>query len=312
MESLQLSFEAVMPIFLLMALGYLLKLLKFAEKSTFDAMNRLVFRIFLPILLFHNIYTTDLNLVFNGKLILFTVIGILTVFTVGYFVVLGLTRDNARRGVMLQGFFRSNYAILGIPVVEYVCGDSATGLASLMVAIVVPLFNILAVICLERFRNQRVKLGTLLLGIAKNPLVIGCLAGIVFLLLRVELPSFVDKAVGSAAQIASPLSMVILGAGFAFSGVRDYLREICITVSAKLILVPLLAVTAAALVGFRGEALVCVLVTFGAPVAVSSYSMSQQMGGDEKLAAQNVVISSALCLLTFFGWILVLDLLRLI
>lgn len=301
-----------MPIFLLMALGYLLKLLKFAEKSTFDAMNRLVFRIFLPILLFHNIYTTDLNLVFNGKLILFTVIGILTVFTVGYFVVLGLTRDNARRGVMLQGFFRSNYAILGIPVVEYVCGDSATGLASLMVAIVVPLFNILAVICLERFRNQRVKLGTLLLGIAKNPLVIGCLAGIVFLLLRVELPSFVDKAVGSAAQIASPLSMVILGAGFAFSGVRDYLREICITVSAKLILVPLLAVTAAALVGFRGEALVCVLVTFGAPVAVSSYSMSQQMGGDEKLAAQNVVISSALCLLTFFGWILVLDLLRLI
>lgn len=301
-----------MPIFLLMALGYLLKLLKFAEKSTFDAINRLVFKIFLPILLFYNIYTTDLNLVFNGKLILFTVIGILTVFTVGYFAVLGLTRDNARRGVMLQGFFRSNYAILGIPLVDYVCGDSATGLASLMVAIVVPLFNILAVICLERFRNRRVKLGTLLWGIAKNPLVIGCLAGIVCLLLRVRFPSFLETAVGDAAQIASPLSMVILGAEFAFTGVRDYLKEILISVTAKLIAVPLLMVTAAALLGFRGEALVCVLVTFGAPVAVSSYSMSQQMGGDERLAAQNVVVSSALCLLTFFGWIFVLDLLKLI
>lgn len=312
MESLRLSFEAVMPIFLLMALGYLLKRLRFAEKSTFDAMNRLVFKIFLPILLFYNIYQTELDLVFNGTLILFTVVGILVVYIAGYFAVLGLTRDNSRRGVMLQGFFRSNYAILGIPLVEYVCGDAATGLASLMVAIVVPMFNILAVICLERFRNKSVKPSSLLLGILKNPLVIGCLMGALFLVTGIRLPSFLETAVGDAAQIASPLSMVILGAGFAFSGVREYLREICITVSAKLIIVPMLAVTAAALLGLRGEALVCVLVTFGAPVAVSSFSMSQQMGGDEKLAAQNVVISSALCLVTLFGWIFVLNLLGLI
>ncbi|MBQ7324394.1 MAG: AEC family transporter [Clostridia bacterium] len=312
MESLRLSFEAVMPIFLLMALGYLLKGLKFAEKSTFDAMNRLVFKIFLPILLFYNIYQTNLGQIFNGKLILFTVIAILTVFLVGYAVVLKVTRDNARRGVILQGFFRSNYAILGIPLVDYVCGDSATGLASLMVAIVVPLFNILAVICLERFRNKSVKIGSLLWGILKNPLFLGCMAGAIFLIADLSLPTFVEKAVRSASQIASPLSMVILGAGFAFSGIGKYLKEILITVSAKLVIVPLFAVTAAALLGFRGEALVCILITFGAPVAVSSFSMSQQMGGDEKLAAQNVVMSSALCLLTLFGWIWALSALGLI
>ena len=312
MESLRLSFEAVMPIFLLMALGYLLKCLKFAEKSTFDAMNRLVFKIFLPILLFYNIYQTDKRQIFNGKLILFTVAAILTVYVVGYFAVLGLTRDNARRGVMLQGFFRSNYAILGIPLVDYVCGDSATGLASLMVAVVVPLFNILAVICLERFRNRSVKIGGLIWGILKNPLVIGCLIGAIFLIADISLPSFVEKAVSSASQIASPLSMVILGAGFAFSGIGKYLKEIAITVSAKLVIVPFFAVLAAVLLGLRGEALVCVLITFGAPVAVSSFSMAQQMGGDEKLAAQNVVISSALCLLTLFGWIFALSALGLI
>lgn len=301
-----------MPIFLLMALGYLLKRLKFAEKSTFDAMNRLVFKIFLPILLFYNIYQTKLTQVFNAKLIVFTVIGILAVYAVGYFAVLVLTKSNPRRGVMLQGFFRSNYAILGIPLVDYVCKDSATGLASLMVAIVVPMFNVLAVVCLERFRNQRVKPLGLLLGILKNPLIIGCLLGALCLVFQIRLPSFVESAVSDAAQIASPLSMVILGAGFAFSGIKGYLRDICITVSAKLVIVPLVMVTLAALLGLRGEALVCVLVTFGAPVAVSSFSMSQQMGGDEKLAAQNVVISSALCLLTFFGWIFCLNLLGLI
>ena len=225
---------------------------------------------------------------------------------------LKVTRDNARRGVILQGFFRSNYAILGIPLVDYVCGDSATGLASLMVTIVVPLFNILAVICLERFRNKSVKIGSLLWGILKNPLFLGCMAGAIFLLADLSLPTFVEKAVRSASQIASPLSMVILGAGFAFSGIGKYLKEILITVSAKLVIVPLFAVTAAALLGFRGEALVCILITFGAPVAVSSFSMSQQMGGDEKLAAQNVVVSSALCLLTLFGWIWALSALGLI
>jgi len=155
MESLKLSFESVMPLFLLMLLGYLLKQFKFAKKETFDSINKLIFKIFLPVLLFYNIYTTDIQQVFDLKLVLFLILGVLVVFIVGYFSVLGLSRDNSKRGVMLQGFFRSNYAILGIPIVKYVCGDEAGGLASIMVAIIVPLFNILAVISLERFRRGK-------------------------------------------------------------------------------------------------------------------------------------------------------------
>jgi len=311
MDSLLLSVEAITPIFLLMLLGYGLKQFRVATKDQFNAINRLIFKIFLPILLFYNIYKTDIGSILDGKLIAFTVIAVLIVFAAGYGLVFLFTKDNAKRGVMLQGFFRSNFAILGIPLVNYICGDNAGGLSSLMVAIIVPLFNMLAVITLERFRDGKIQFGKLIKGILTNPLVIGCAVGAIFLLLDIQLPSLLETTVSDAASIASPLAIVVLGASFNFSTIKTSIKELIITVATRLLIVPALAITAAVLLGFRGEALVCLMVAFGAPTAVSSFSMAQQMGGDEELAAQIVVFSSALCLFTLFGWIFLLSSLQL-
>jgi len=311
MDSLLLSVEAITPIFLLMLLGYGLKQFRVATKDQFNAINRLIFKIFLPILLFYNIYKTDIGSILDGKLIAFTVIAVLIVFAAGYGLVFLFTKDNAKRGVMLQGFFRSNFAILGIPLVNYICGDNAGGLSSLMVAIIVPLFNMLAVITLERFRDGKIQFGKLIKGILTNPLVIGCAVGAIFLLLDIQLPSLIETTVSDAASIASPLAIVVLGASFNFSTIKTSIKELIITVATRLLIVPALAITAAVLLGFRGEALVCLMVAFGAPTAVSSFSMAQQMGGDEELAAQIVVFSSALCLFTLFGWIFLLSSLQL-
>ncbi|MBR5307743.1 MAG: AEC family transporter [Clostridia bacterium] len=306
MESLILSFNSVMPVFLLMLTGYILRALKVADKKGFDTVNRLVFKAFLPTLLFYNLYSTESADVVNPKLMAFSVIGTLIVFVLGYFAVMLITKDNAKRGVMLQGFFRSNYAILGIPVIEYICRGRQSGLSSLMVAVVVPLFNVLAVVCLERFRNGRPGVGKLLRGIITNPLIIGCLLGLICYLVGIKLPSVVEKAVSDISKIASPLAIIVLGASFNFASLRGCVRELIITVAARLVIVPAVAVFFAVLMGFTGEALACILIAFGAPVAVSSFSMAQQMGGDENLAAQVVVVSSVLCLVTLFGFIFVL------
>lgn len=303
MESLILSANAILPIFLLMATGYLLRALKVADKKGFDTVNRLVFKAFLPTLLFYNIYNTEASEVFDLRLVTFALVGVLAVFLVGYGAVLVLTKDNARRGVMLQGFFRSNYAILGLPLVSYICKGEMTGLSALMVAFVVPVFNVLAVVSLERFRNGRLEVKKLLLGVARNPLIIGCLLGVVFVLLGIRLPRVIEAAVADVAKIASPLAIIVLGASFTFSSIRGCMRELVTVVAARLIVIPAIALFFAVLLGFRGEALACILIIFGAPVAVSSYSMAQQMGGDEALAAQAVVVSSAACLVTLFGWI---------
>lgn len=309
MESLKLSFEAVVPIFLLMLLGYMLRIWKVADKKAFDTINRLVFKVFLPILLFYNIYQTDAEEMFQPRLVLFVIVGMVLVFLVGYAAVFKLTSDNPRRGVMLQAFFRSNYAILGIPLVDFICDGRATGLASLMVAVVVPLINVLAVTTLERFRSsgEKTELKKLFWGILKNPLIIGCVVGIIFFIGRWKLPFVVERAVADVSKIASPLAIVVLGASFTFSSIRGYVKEIAVIVITRLVLVPLLALPLAASLGFGSEEMACLLIIFGGPVAVSSFSMAQQMGGDENLAAHAVVFTSAFCLLTLFIWIYVLS-----
>lgn len=309
MESLILSFEATAPIFLLMLLGYLMKKLKVSDKNGFDLINKIDFKVFLPVLLFYNIYKTEISQVFDIKLIVFTVIGILTVFALGYLAVRVATDSNPKRGVMLQGFFRTNFAFLGIPLVSYICGDAGNGLASFMVAIIVPIFNVLAVVALECFRDDGTKIDVIkiLKGVIKNPLIIGCIVGVLFLLLGINLPSVVEKAVKDVSSVATPLAIIALGAEFEFSELKGYKKEITIVMLARLVLIPLIVVGLATLLGFRDEALVCLLVAFGGPIAVSSFAMSQQMGGDEKLSAQLIVLSSALCLLTLFAWIFTLS-----
>ncbi len=306
MESLLLSFNSVTPVFLLMLTGYILKGLKITDKKGFDTVNKLVFKVFLPTLLFYNIYKTESSEVFNPKLIAFTFVGTLIVFVLGYASVFVLTKDNSKRGVMLQGFFRSNYAILGLPLVEYICRDKTSGLSSLMVAVIVPLFNVLAVISLERFRDGKLNIKKMIKGIITNPLIIGCLLGLLFFAVNLNLPSVVEKAVSDISKIASPLAIIVLGASFTFSSLAGCVKELITVVSTRLIIVPAIAIFFAVLLGFTGEALACVLIAFGAPVAVSSFSMAQQMGGDENLAAQVVVVSSAACLITLFGWIFLL------
>ncbi len=305
MDSIILSLEAVAPIFILMSVGYFIKRIKLADKGQFDGMNRLVFKVFLPVLLFYNIYTTKNVNFFELKYILFTVCGIVSVFLIGIPLAILCTKDNSRRGVMLQGFFRSNFAILGVPLVGYICNGEGGGLTSLMVAIVVPLFNILAVISLEIFCGNTINFWKIIKGIIKNPLIIGCAVGIIFLISGIKLPRFAENAIEDISSVASPLAIVVLGASFTFSSLKGYVKDSLIVVLVKLVISPLVILALAAKLGFSGESLACLLVVFGSPVAVSSFAMSQQMGGDEKLSAQVIVISSALCIFTLFVWIFV-------
>ncbi len=303
MESLILSFEAVVPIFILMLVGYIVKNIGLADKKAFDAMNKLVFKLFLPVLLFYNIYKTKNVGIFSPKLAIFAVGGIFVTFLLGYVAVFFITKDNVKRGVMLQGFFRANYAILGIPLVNYICGENQSGMASLLVAFVVPAYNILSVYALERFGNGKFSPGKLFVSILKNPLIIACVIGIAFMVLEIPLPVVIEKSVSDISKVATPLAIIVLGASFTFSSMRGYVRDVLIVVGVRLVFAPLVLLTIAILCGFRGEALACLLIAFGAPVAVSSFAMAQQMGGDEKLAAQVVVVSSAACLATLFMWI---------
>lgn len=308
MESLILSFNAVTPLFLLMLLGYVIKRMGIAKKSDFDMVNKLVFKIFLPVLLFWNLYTTETVETFDIKIVLFTLLGVALTFILGYLYTFFAIEENPKRASMLQGFFRSNFAILGIPLINSICGDNVTGLTYLMVAVVVPLFNVLAVLCFELYGNgKKTSIKSVLKGIVTNPLIVACVIGIIFFLFKIKLPYVIEKSVSDVSKIATPLAIVAIGGSFTFGSIKGCFKETAITVFARLVLIPLIAVVCAVFLGFTGEALACILITFGGPIAISSFSMAQQMGGDEDISANVVVFSSMFCIVTMFVWIYILN-----
>jgi len=147
----------------------------------------------------------------------------------------------------------------------------------------------------------------LLKGVITNPLIIGCVTGLIFFAFDIELPSIIEKSVKNVSSIATPLAIIVLGSVFEFSGIKKCVRETIIVVLTRIVIVPLIMLPIAVMLGFTGESLACLLVIFGSPIAVSSFSMAQQMDGDETLAVQVIAISTALCLVTLFLWIFVLS-----
>ena len=303
MENFVISVNAILPMFLVMALGYGARCLGWIHREEISNINKVAFRIFLPCLLYYNVYCSDLSGSFDPLLMAYAVGGVLLTFGLSIGYTLLTEKLPERRGVMIQGMFRSNYVIMGIPVATALLGADQLGTVSILIAVVVPLFNMLAVVVLEVFRGQKPKPLHILGQIAKNPLVIGSVLGILTLAAGIRLPHILEQTIQNISAIASPLQLFLLGAFFQFSGLKTYRRELVTVSAAKLIVAPGLFLGLGALLGFRGVAFVSLIGVFASPTAVNSFTMAQQMGGDAELAGDIVVTTSAVSILTMFLWI---------
>ncbi len=305
MDNFILSFNVVMPLFLTMLFGYLLKLTHFLDDEFLAKLNRLSFNRILPIMLFMNVYgaSGDLSKVFNFKLLAFALGAVALTTLLLFLLIPKIEPEDRRRGVLIQGIYRSNFAIFGIPIANSLYGSAGSAVTAVVIAVVVPFFNILAVIVLETFRSGKTSLKTISQQILKNPLIIGSVLGIVFLLTGLKLPVFLEKTVSDISKIATPLALIILGGSFHFSSVKAHLKQLILGVTGRLLLVPLLFIPIAMALGFRDVDLATLIALFGAPTAVSSYTMAQQMGGDSELADHLVVFSALFSVLTMFFWI---------
>ena len=303
MENLMISANAVLPMCLVMALGYGTRRLGWLRREEISTINKIAFRICLPCLLYYNIYCSDLSSSFDPLLMTYAVGGVLLTFGLALGYALLTEKLPERRGVLIQGMFRSNYVIMGIPVATALLGADQLGTVSILIAVIVPLFNMLAVVVLEVFRGQKPKPLHILGQIAKNPLVIGSVLGILTLVAGIRLPHILEQTIQSVSAIASPLQLFLLGAFFQFSGLKTYRRELVTVSIAKLIVSPGLFLGLGALLGFRGVAFVSLIGIFASPTAVNSFTMAQQMGGDAELAGDIVVTTSAASILTMFLWI---------
>lgn len=336
MESLIFAFNAIMPIILLIVLGYILTKAGFLTDEFLKLGNKFVFNVALPALLFINVYSIESFSDIDLSFVVYSLIVVSLFFLVGLLLVKLTIHDSKQKGVILQCCFRSNYAIIGIPLAESLGGSAAVGAAAVLSAFSIPVYNMLAVIALTLYVNDEdgssVSTGTrikkVLLNILKNPLIIGVVVGMIALGIRSFIPvrpdgtyvfslsgslPFLFKAIKSLSSVATPLALVILGGRFDFKTTSDSIREILIGTIVRVIFVPLIALAGAvllsrytSLVNFDSTVYPALVALFGTPVAVSSAIMAEQMKNDGKLAAQLVVWTSLLSILTIFIEVVIL------
>lgn len=310
MENIILSLNVVLPLFITVMFGYLIKKIKLIDQKTLKVMNNVTFKTFLPILLFYNVYKTNLNNTFNIKLMLFAPISIIISCICTLIVIPLIEKENKKRGVLIQTIFRSNFVLFGIPVVLSLFGDEGTGVTSLLIAVVVPTFNFLAVVVLEIFRGGEISIKDIIKGIVKNPLIIASVLGLIMMLIEIKLPIFIEKAIGDISKIATPLALVILGGTFEFEKLKGNMKNIFVGVFGRLILIPAIFIPIAIGMGFRNIELASLLIMFSAPTAVSSFTMAEQMDADSELAGQLVIFTTGFSIITIFFWILIIKGLR--
>ena len=304
LESFLVAFNAVAPFLVLLGIGYGAVRLKMTDRDFMNRLNTLNFKLFFPFLMFNNIYGAKPENLPSVKLMATGAGSTVLLIVLLVLVVPKIVKENPRRGVIIQGIFRSNFVVYGIPLTAYVFGAERASVCGVMSMIMVSIFNVGGVVVLELFREGgKVRPKSLLLGIIKNPLLQGCAAGLLFYLLQIKLPSFLATPVSSLASLATTLALVVLGANLKFGEIRKNSRAISVTLAIRLILLPLIMLPFGYLIGLRGVELFLILMIFGTPVATSSYPMAQNMGGDGQLAGQLVFISTVLSLGTIFLFI---------
>ncbi|MBO5069678.1 MAG: AEC family transporter [Roseburia sp.] len=310
MENFIYSINVTLPIFLVMVIGYILKQIGMLNDDFVTVANRFNFKVTLPFMLFRDISGVDIRAVFDLKYVLFCAL----VSTACFWLIWGGTKlflkDKSMRGAFVQASFRSSAAVMGLAFIENIYGSSAMG--PLMIVGAVPLYNIFSVIVLtfegahagEENKSEKIKLACI--NIIKNPIILGILAGLLVALLGIDFPVIVDKTVNSVAQMATPLALITIGAGFEGRKAVAKMKPTIAASMIKLVIQPLIFLPLAVWMGFNGEKIIGILIMLAAPTTPSCYIMAKNMDNDGVLTASVVVMTTLLSAFTLTGWIFVL------
>lgn len=305
MDNVIFSANIVSPLLVLMIVGYIARRQNLFDDSAVSQFNSLTFKMFLPLLLFQNVRSSSLDDLGNTKLFVFVSIFAILGFVVASFIVTFIEKDNANRGVMVQGIARSNYSLFGIPLITMLFPNENVAVASILIAIVIPIFNIGSVVVLTYFSEKSSDMKNIIMSILKNPLMVATFSGIVCLALNLQFPYVIEQSMNNLASIATPLSLFLLGASFEFNSISKYKLQIIISVIGKLIIKPAIVLGIGVMCGFSGVDLGCIMIVFASPTAVASFTMAKTMGANSDLASAIVVFTSIFCIFTMFLYILV-------
>lgn len=303
LDNLLMSFGAVFPMFLIIIAGYAVNKKNMIDAHAIKQVNRLLFNIAFPCTVFNSLYGASFDLSSDGKFIIFCWIVACIGWVITCPIVIKLEKINKRRGAMVQAINRTNYLVIGLPILQRICGDSDLAFVTVTMSGLILISNVASVVVMEIFRGGKPDAAHLVGAIIKNPVIVMTIVGIVTMITRVTVPASIESAIHSVGVAATPIALLMIGASIDFKHMGDRMKDVMICVVGKLIVLPAIVAIIGIAMGFRGVEFVALLILFGPSPTTTSYTVADQMGSDGDLARDCVVIASALVAFTMFIWI---------
>lgn len=308
MENLVFCLNVTVPIFLTLLLGYFFRRIGLFDDAFVSRMNKFVFVVPLPVLLFQDIARIDIYEAWDFRMVVFC----FSITSVSIIISVFLSRflhPSDIRGEFIQASYRSSAAIFGIAFIQNIYGEA--GMGPLMIVASVPLYNIMAVVVLTVMRPERGRVNGALIrktlhGIITNPIIVGILTGVVWSVLKLPMPVILEKTVKNVAVLATPLGLMAMGASIEFKGAFENMRPVILAVLLKLVILAGVFLPIAVTLGFRTEKLIAILVMLGSATTVSSYVMARNMGHKGVLTSSVVMLTTLLSAFTLTGWLYLL------
>ena len=284
--------NAVIPSAIYLLIGILLKTAGVVSDEDVKKFTRVVFVTLYPFIMFDNLYGKNIGENFDLLLVVYSVLFTCLQIAVTWFAVSRLVKEDRNKGTMIQSAFRSNIILMGLPVGINLFGKGNVTQVALVILFVVPIYNVMSVVVLERFRGGKADLVRTAKNVLKNPIILGAIAAGVVMLIGIKLPGPIEQTVSTLSDCTAPIAMILLGAALNINGFRSDRRRIAICTLGKLVVFPAFGIAGAVLLGITGVQLIAVTLMVAAPVALASYAMASSMGGNGELAGELVVITT--------------------
>ncbi len=304
--------QAVLPVFLVIAIGAAARRFRFIGEPFIDTANRLVYYLLLPALLFYKIGTSNFREAFNAPLVIGGYVATVATFLIATLLSRNMGITPGERGSFVQGAVRANLAYVGLPVVFSAVGDTGLLKAGILLGFMVPLINSLAIVALvtphaDGERRARENAGQVAYQLAINPVLLSAFIGILWSLFKIPLPALAGRTLAILSGTTLPLALLCLGGSFSFERARTGFRLAAIAAGIKILLMTALAVALYRWLGLAGDDLRVGVIMMGCPTAVVTYVMASQLKGDTDLAGTIIVVSTAASAVTIAAWLFLLN-----
>lgn len=290
----------VVPVFLIVGLGYFLKRIKIINENFVTVSSKIVFTISLPALIFMEVSSIHLEEILDVGQVGFIYAGTILSFVLVWWISVFLSKDGRDKASFIQGSFRGNFAIVGLAIIVNYYGTENLGKASLVLAFTIPLYNVLSVIALTLpiKKEKQIHLSHTLLEISKNPLIIAVLAAIPFSYFGITLPAIIHTTGSYLSALTLPLALIGIGGFLSFKDISKGSFLTIISTLLKLIIIPVFAAFAAYHLGFIGIDLGIIFILFACPTAIASFIMAEAMGANSRLAANILLLTTLASVVT--------------